>query len=78
FRHSSGNMAPSSRQQTPKRLPPEIRLKIWREVWKPRTITISFEPRNYTLMLHEKSQPPVTLAISYEARAKTLKHYHRY
>ncbi|KAK0721302.1 hypothetical protein B0T21DRAFT_414496 [Apiosordaria backusii] len=73
-------------------LPPEIRLKIYREVWEPRTVVSSFELRDIdhdpsprhpkalerALEHQRKRKPPVTLHINYEARQQMLMHYHRY
>ncbi|KAK0739409.1 hypothetical protein B0T21DRAFT_436248 [Apiosordaria backusii] len=55
------------------KLPPELRLPIYRLTW---------EPRNVVIVRAGASTPgsrgPVTLYISYESRKETLKHYHQY
>ncbi|KAK4195286.1 hypothetical protein QBC40DRAFT_269401 [Triangularia verruculosa] len=54
------------------RLPAEIRLKIYQDVWETRTVF--FGIRKPGTIAH----PPITLAINCESRQETLKHYHRY
>ncbi|KAK0721301.1 hypothetical protein B0T21DRAFT_414495 [Apiosordaria backusii] len=52
------------------RLPAELRLEIYRQVWEPRTVVIS--------AAQNRQKFPVTLHINYESREETLKHYHHY
>lgn len=96
---SLSNQAPNSRERgkqtdLPSRsnrpewtsLPAEVRLMIYRAIWKPRPVilqrkwteqeTISawnLDPAGDSIKIH--SAPPVTLRINSEAREETLRHY---
>ncbi|KAK4641740.1 hypothetical protein QC761_0077240 [Podospora bellae-mahoneyi] len=67
FAISFENMSSSPAQSY--KPPTELRLKIHRAVWDPRTVVLSYG---------KQTTPPITLSINYEARQETLKHYHRY
>jgi hypothetical protein len=73
-----------SQPTTFKALPTEIRLKIWRAAWKPRTVEVYMHTTDqaqddanlFSSSIYRSTSPmPVTLAICSESRYETLKHY---
>ncbi|KAK0721308.1 hypothetical protein B0T21DRAFT_423758 [Apiosordaria backusii] len=61
------------------KLPPEIRLKIYRQSWQPRTVFVGIRPTraNAASARANEAHLPVTLHLNYEAREQTLRHYKR-
>jgi hypothetical protein len=75
---------PETLPTTFKALPTEIRLKIWRTTWEPRTVEVYMHTTDkaqddanlFSSSIYRSTSPlPATLSICSESRYETLKHY---